>query len=199
VKLNDLLTALRERRPAAVLVTGPQRSGTTIAAHILAAELGLRYLDEVSFAAHDHRRARELFSEGGVVVQGPGLCHVAHLYGHGEGAVVMMRRDCEAILRSEERIGWRDELDGFNLRIEREKYEAMFGISGKNIALIKYYCWDTIQKATCNAYDLDYESLRQHPLWREPSEREHFGPRQWRSRADAASAEPGAERLKRHG
>lgn len=181
--LEGILAALRARAPAAVLVTGPQRSGTTIAAHILAGELGFQYVDEVAFNAHDHRRAQALFSEGGVVLQGPGLCHVAHLYGCRGGAVVMMRRDCEAIHRSEERIGWRSERDGFNVRIEREKYEAMFGISGNNIALIKYYCWDTIQKPRCFGYDLDYESMRRHPLWRPQSERERFGPRQWQPAA----------------
>lgn len=197
--LDDLLTELCARRPEAVLVTGPQRSGTTIAAHILAAELGHRYIDEVAFGAHDHRRAFELFAEGGVVVQGPGLCHVAHLYGRREGVVVMMRRDYEAIRRSEERIGWRGERDGYNLRIERQKYEAMFGMSGDNIALIKYYCWDTLQKPRCAAFDLDYESMRRHPLWHPQTERERFGPRQWQPRPDAASNALGYDLQKRHG
>ena len=179
VTLNEVLTALRERRPRSVLVTGPQRSGTTIAAHVLALELGARYVDESEFRVHDHVRAGGILAEGGVVVQGPGICHVAHIYARSGVAIVMMRRNIEDVRKSEDRIGWRKDLNGFTLLIEQKKYQAMFGINGDNIALIKYYCWGAFQKQHCIGYELEYESLNQHPLWRAPSERHRFAPRQW--------------------
>lgn len=69
----------------------------------------------------------------------------------------------------------------------------MFGISGDNIALIKYYCWDTMQKPHVAGFDLDYESMRQHPLWRPQHERERFAPRQWQPRAHSESSSANAE------
>jgi hypothetical protein len=179
VTLNDVLTALRERRPKSVLVTGPQRSGTTIAAHILALELGNRYVDELEFRVHDHVRAGFILAQGGVVMQGPGICHMAHVYARGGVAIVMMRRNIDDIRRSEDRIAWRRDLGGFTLLVEQKKYQAMFGISGDDIALIKYYCWSAFQKPDCNGFELEYDSLQQHPLWRPPSERHRFAPRQW--------------------
>jgi len=184
--LDEVLKAFRERPPESVLVTGPQRSGTTIAAHILASELRYAYVDETEFGAHDHRRASKIAARGHVVLQGPGLCHVAHVYALNGTAVVMMRRDVDAIRLSEERIGWRTEREGFNLRIEQHKYRSMFGVTGDDIAAIKYYCWDMLQKRHVDAFDLDYESMRQHPLWRSRRERDWFGPRQWQSRAHPA-------------
>ena len=127
-----------------------------------------------------------------MVVQGPGLCHVAHVYARKGATVMMMRRDFEAIRRSEERIGWRTERDGFNLRIEQDKYRSMFGISD-NIALIKYYCWDTLQRPHVTGFDLDYESMRQHPLWRPQDERERFAPRQWQPRAHSGFSSANGE------
>jgi hypothetical protein len=180
VTLNEVLTALRERRPRSVLVTGPQRSGTTIAAHILAQELGRRYVDESEFRVHDHVRAAAILAQGGIVMQGPGICHLAQAYARSGVGIVMMHRSIDDIRRSEERIGWRKDLGGFTLWIEQKKYQATFGLSGDNIASIKYFCWNAFQRQHCNGLDLDYESLKQHPLWNEPSERSRFGPRQWR-------------------
>lgn len=179
VTLNEVLAALKEIMPRPILVTGPQRSGTTIAAHILAKELDCRYVDEIEFGWHDHRRARAILAEGGVVMQGPGLCHFAHRYARTGAVIVMMRRNVDDILKSEARIDWRGK-DGSNLRYEQEKYQAMFGVTGDNIALIKYQCWDNLQKMHCTSFDLDYDSMSTHPLWRAKSDRKWFRPRQWR-------------------
>jgi len=44
--LKDVIVGLRSGGHERVLVTGPQRSGTTIAAKILASELKYRFFDE---------------------------------------------------------------------------------------------------------------------------------------------------------
>jgi hypothetical protein len=161
----------------AVLVTGPQRSGTAIATKILAAELGYREIAEEAFRIHDHNAAYQIMKEGRVVLHAPGLCHVADLFTYKlKYAVVLMRRPIEDILASEKRINWRTLYDGANLTAEKIKYADRFGIYGDNIALIKYYCWDTQQKQTCDAFDLEYETLRGHLLWK--NERMEFTARQ---------------------
>jgi hypothetical protein len=176
MELSELVQELKPYN--AVLVTGPQRSGTTIGARILAQELGYRYVDENAFGIHDPHRAYMLMKEGNVVLQAPALCHVASDFTHRlHYAVVMMRRPIEDITKSENRIGWRVAYNGLNLLAEQKKYAEKFGIYGNHIALIKYYCWDMLQKQMCDSFDLEYESLRGHPLWKE--ERPDFAPRQF--------------------
>jgi hypothetical protein len=161
----------------AVLVTGPQRSGTAIATKILAHELGYREIAEEAFRIHDHNAAYEIMKEGKVVLHAPGLCHVADLFTYKlRYAVVMMRRPIEDIHNSEKRVHWRTAYDGANLKAEQIKYADRFGIYGDNIALIKYYCFDTQQKQTCVSFDLKYDDLRGHPMWKE--ERMEFTARQ---------------------
>ncbi len=166
------------RNYSGVIVTGPQRSGTRIGAHILAELMGYRYVDEEEFGIHDYTRALEILKGGKVVIQAPALCHVAHLMGF---PVVMMRRSLEEIRKSEERVGWRTAYGGANLAVELSKYKFGFGwAGGANIAEIKYFAWDNFQKQHCEAaVDLDYSALATHPLWVEAKERELFKPHQW--------------------
>lgn len=175
MNLTELLPLLKPYK--AVLVTGPQRSGTAIATKMIATELGYTEIAEEQFRIHDHNQAQLLMKQGNVVLHAPGLCHAADLFPDAlQYAVVLMRRPIEDIWKSENRIGWRTAYDGANLRAEQIKYADRFGIYGENIALIKYYCWDTLQKQTCVSFDLDYETLRGHPLWK--NERADFAPRQ---------------------
>lgn len=178
MKLSNLVAALKPYN--AVLVTGPQRSGTTIAGRILASELGYRYADEDEVRIHDHNKAYEVLKAGNVVLQAPGLCHHADLFTVKLNlAVVMMRRPVDDIYKSEARIHWRDLYGGANLKAEQDKYAARFGIYGDNIAAIKYFCWQEFQKPVLGerAFELEYDELRAHPYWTD--KRETFDARQW--------------------
>jgi hypothetical protein len=175
--LTELLPQLKSFD--SILVTGPQRSGTTIGGHILAEELGYRYADENEINIYDYLKAINLLHGGQVVLQAPGLCYLAHWFNTSKIAVVVMRRNLEDIYKSEMRIGWRDAYGGANLKAEIDRYQAMYGKTpdNGNIAELKYKLWDTLQKKLCNGFDLDYESLRGHPLWKE--ERTNFKERQF--------------------
>lgn len=173
--LKEILPELKKFK--SVLVTGPQRSGTAIATKMIAEELGYREIEEEEFGIHDMGRARAFLRQGAVVVHAPGLSYIAHVMAEQTDVVVVfMRRDIVEIWGSEERIKWRTAYGGANLKAEQDKYSKYYGIYGDNIALIKYYCWDTLQKQNCVSFDLDYQSLREHPLWRD--ERTDFAPRQ---------------------
>lgn len=151
-----------------LLVTGPQRSGTTIAAHVLAQELGKEYVDEQEIGVAMTGPAHAVLARGNVVLQAPALCHLAHTF---DCAVVLMRRPVEDIIRSQGRIGWNGHEAG-----ELRKY----GVTAGPISVVKYRAWDDWQKVLCQApFELDYESLSMHPLWVPPSERSAFGMRQW--------------------
>jgi hypothetical protein len=176
--MDELIAKLRGYN--AVLVTGPQRSGTTIGARILAHELGYEYVDEMQFGIHNHNRAQEFMKKGRVVLHAPGLCHVADRFPVTLNyAVVVMRRPIHEIYASEQRIGWRTENGGVNLRVEQDKYAERFGIYGENIAAIKYFCWQEFQAHLCNSFYLDYDALKTHPMFVEVGARKDFAPRQY--------------------
>lgn len=163
--LQELLPILRDAKHDSLIVTGPQRSGTTIASRILATELGMRYVDEDLFGVDDAYRVEIILKVGGVVLQAPGLSHVAHLF---YCPVVMMRRPVEDIVASQARIEWND-------NHELQKYGFRRGV----ISAIKYRRWDIEQKELCVNYDLDYDSMEGHPLWVEKERRANFESRQW--------------------
>jgi hypothetical protein len=166
---GSLLPKLREH--PSVIVTGPSRSGTTVAARILADALGYKYVDENDFGIGNVVRARGFVAQQHVVLQAPGLCHAAHRLGC---AVVIMRRNLEAIHASERRIPkWIEEQEPQ----ESQKYG---GVILTHLAELKYFCWDLEQKFKCISFDLDYESLRTHPMWIDPEKRKGFGVRQWK-------------------
>jgi hypothetical protein len=164
--LTELLPALREQ--SSILVTGPQRSGTTIGGRILAAELGRTYVDEEDINIAMADAAAAVLSRGNIVLQAPGLCHLAHNF---DCAVVLMRRRVDDIVRSQQRIGWGGHEHG-----ELVKY----GVDTGPIAAVKYRAWDDWQKSLCKApFELDYESLCAHGMWMPAEQRVNFGMRQW--------------------
>ena len=46
-----------------IVVTGPQRSGTTITAKMIAHDTGHRYVDEAEFAVYDVEKWRKIVTE----------------------------------------------------------------------------------------------------------------------------------------
>lgn len=167
-QLAHLLAEILRFGAAAVLVTGPQRSGTTLAAHVLALELGYRYVDEQDIGIDNQKLARRELEVPQTILQAPGLCHCAETFGV---PVVVVRRNLAEIAASEARIGWQ------NVR----SYElGKYGLTSGQIAAVKYLSWEQRQKATCVLpLYLDYEKLAHHPLWVPAERRRHFTPRQF--------------------
>jgi len=169
MKYADLLPLLSVRRT--IIVTGPQRSGTTIAMEMIAADLGYRAYREEAFGVQCKDQWLALVNEAdGAVIQCPAMSRWAHEVPE-QVAVVFMRRDLEAIRRSQDRIGWpKAERLG-----ELQKYDETSGC----IAAIKYAYWETEQRSHIRyAYELEYKSLAEHPLWIAPEQRQGFTARQ---------------------
>src|SRR5579872_7158233 len=177
--LAEIVSSLRSYEQ--IIVSGPQRAGTTIAAKILAGELGYRNVPEEEVGVNDVVRLVELYRVGRrFVVQGPGFCPYVHLL---PGAVVLMRRPVEEIVRSQARIRWLQ---------EKAELAGYFTTEGP-ISQVKYEAWDRFQKPRLaeRALELDYHSLAAHPLWLEQEQRQTFHPRQT-SLTDAPRAPGGA-------
>ena len=143
-----------------IFVTGPQRSGTTIAARILAHDLNRPYVDEAEYTPND--------IPTNAVIQAPfilkSVLELSFLF--PEAHFVFMDRDKEEIIKSMERIEWyKDYID-----------DPLF---------YSTYVDHTYQylELLCKTLDEDrwsilpYASLSNHPLF--ITNRDGFTVRQW--------------------
>jgi hypothetical protein len=167
-RLNILIAKLKKRKFSRILVTGPNRSGTTISGRILAHELGFTFYPEERITAGDVRQFIYLFcTEENFVLQAPGMCHVAHELNHPKSAVIFMLRNPEDIRASEMRIGyhWTDGSRYFRDTISAEEQVQLFKkYQAKNLKRRVFY--------------LHYEDLQEHALFIEKKLRKNFAPRQ---------------------
>lgn len=154
-----------------ILVTGPQRSGTTIAAKILAADLGYTYVDEREVGVRSMTRLFEALKRDKVVIQGPCFCSQVHWIDSENTLIVMMIRNVQDIEASQERIEWKEE------ELELRNY---FRTVGK-ISNVRYKVWEDFQKPAMRLpfVELEYESLKSHIMWVDKESRKQFDRRQF--------------------
>lgn len=152
-----------------MVVSGPQRSGTTFAAKVIAAELGWAFLDETTFGISNVGRwAQAVASEHEAVIQCPSMMKYIHGLPDDVLAVVM-RRPVDDIVASQVRIGW-----------EWEPVElARYGLTSGVAAQVKYDWWEQNRHdGPALSVELDYQTLETHPLWVEAPERAGFEAKQ---------------------
>src|SRR6056297_1814003 len=151
-----------------ILVTGPQRSGTTICARMIAHDTGLEYIDEDRIGVDNLSLAHDLFmSSRQFVLQAPALARWCHKM--DADLVVFMMRSIADIEKSQRRIGWGCEA------IELRKYATQYG----PIAQIKYNFWHNRQKGQIKNYmEVNHNDLAGHKLFEH--NRSGFSARQWR-------------------
>ena len=156
-------------------VTGPQRSGSTFLAHAISFDLGIQHIDEVDFQTFDYAQFREVAARSGCwVAQAPALFH--HLTDVQKDfpsvIPVVCRRSVEDITASQRRINWGAREEGF------ERYHlAIPETDQRPIAEIKYEMWDANKYGYKHFIDVNYDELREHPLFAEV--RSNFGPKRW--------------------
>jgi len=116
-----------------ILISGPQRSGTTFAGHALAKLLGYWFIDELIYDVNDVEKFDNICRMKKVVIQCPGMVHRLSDYSQF-AALVYMIRNVDDIIASQERIGWDweeyefEKLEGMNLEsdiIAEAKYELL--------------------------------------------------------------------------
>lgn len=146
-----------------ILITGPQRSGTTLCARIIKHDLGYTYIDEARFRIHDVQLAlRQAEAYRPCVVQGPGLLKDAMVFGQlGYCAVVLMLRDtldiADSIYRRKNNLAWIERMRRYvdtSLMTEPLNY---FG------EVVYNYWEDEVERHIKHLYKVDYESLSNHP------------------------------------
>lgn len=140
-----------------IIVTGPHRSGTTIAAEMIAADTEKPCIREEAFRERNIIKAAR-FREG--VIQGPYLLPWTPVLADEQTAVVYVRRDGEAIDASVAR-----------LKVSKPYFHWSQG----------WALWGKIEALLPYAETIEYQALRGHPLWVE--NRRGWGHRQTRSSA----------------
>lgn len=143
-----------------ILVTGPQRSGTTIAARIIAHDLDIEYIDESDVQFNDIPEH--------CVIQAPFAlkCLVELSFIQPNLNFAFMVRDPQDIKKSMERIEWYK--DVINDPLFYDKYLA-------HCQHLWLSCKVLISEERLT--ELSYNSLRDHPLFIE--DRSDFTVRQW--------------------
>jgi hypothetical protein len=154
-----------------IVVTGPQRSGTRIAAKMIAADTGHAFVDEMEFAIKDAGAFGEVLRREGIVAQAPHMLKDLVDEPPAGTFIVLMRRDLGRIHASEHRIRWAEVYGGNITEL------AKFGLSEGDPATLKYAYWDSRPKLV-PFLELEYEALRSHPLWVPDEQRHDFGPLQ---------------------
>ena len=137
-----------------ILVTGPQRSGTTFVSWILQR---MRGYPHVVMPYNSYDRACAQLAEP-CVMHGPGVSRWCHdlAIEFDPIAVVWMRRPTPEVVRSQQRIKWAAE------PIEKRIY----GTGRGPICEVKHEFWDRHQKALVPfPFEIHYHDLRQHPDW----------------------------------
>lgn len=152
-----------------IVVTGCQRSGTRIAAKIIAADTGHTYLDEgwlVSPQSYpdDVEKAQHFLAQGKVVLHGPALaCDIVQLSGP-DTLIVWVHRDPAEIRASMDRIKWKAE------RVELAKYNSR----ASDIIPVKQAAWEKDKPKLEHWLEINYASLAKHPLFIAREQRKDF-------------------------
>jgi hypothetical protein len=154
-----------------ILVTGPQRSGTTICSRMIADSLGYQCIDEskaIEFTVEGVRSSvLRALERDRVVLQAPSAASFCHLLPE-QIAIVYMIRNVQDIIHSQNRINWKGNY--FELKL----LEAPFGES----CVFKYIKWKEQKLLIKHAFEVDYESLKTHNLWVNPEIRKNFHKKQ---------------------
>lgn len=156
-----------------ILVTGPHRAGTTIAAAMIANDFGYYFFEDQQSQLEFLPGSPHII--GNAVFHCPSYCHYVHQLAHiPHLAVVMIVRDIEDIIASQERIPWAFEpqqLGFYRKAIPRPNFAVQ-----PPIATVKYRYWQEVQKPTLapNGYEIRYEDLSKHPMWVDREGRRKF-------------------------
>lgn len=159
-----------------ILVTGPHRSGTTFAATAIAHDTGHGLIrEELSRFRYDALRYWLVDAHMPLVCQAPYAAEICHTF--SDVLVVWMVRDIEDIKASQSRMVMEDGTPVNWGRIAYGQLRAYHEQAGE-IAEIKYRNWPGQRAQIANWLEVDYESLRDHPLWVEAPLRKNFHVRQ---------------------
>jgi len=147
-----------------VLVTGPQRSGTTFAAKSITKILGYRFVDEDEYKVHDENAFNDLLkSNEKMVLHAPAMSHLLPL-NFCDTFVIWMQRNIMDVIKSEDKIDWhmREFWNKKNKAIKKFPFHTSVIEAFPNNKLMKDWIWNNLQKVKMYNYaELNYKHLRE--------------------------------------
>jgi len=161
-KFQSIIEQCKEYKK--VLVTGPQRSGTTFAAKSIAKILGYRFVDEEEYKVHNEMMfISYLTLNEKLVIHAPAMSHLLPLNYH-DTFVIWMQRNIMDVIKSEDKIDWhiREFWNEKNKSINRFPFHTSVIEAFPNNKLMKDWIWNNLQKVHMYNYaELNYKHLRE--------------------------------------
>lgn len=139
-----------------IIVVGPHRSGTTILAKMIANDTGKKFYDESVIQNKYVDRIPALKRKDGFVLQAPWALPWAPVLSDRKTLIVLAKRDETEIMRS--------------------RHKAVNN-KGKGVSKPPftpeqaYSLWNRIKYFTDEYLEIEYSSLKDHPLWIDYEER----------------------------
>lgn len=191
-----------------IIIVGNQRSGTTFVSQALSKTLGYKNIDENAFAVKDVNVFKEIFKQKNIVVQAPGLTHLVHnLVGEKDLIIFMVRQWSDIYKSIHRKNGKLSNWILMNDMYDVSKYYYTTGYfkdrGGKVHELydkidskcnsvfeevvnkdsysldVVYKMWKHYQRDLITNYiELDYESMKLHPMWIDKKHRTKFHAKQ---------------------
>jgi len=175
-----------------IIIVGPQRSGTTFTSRALANTLNFRNVDEAKFKINNIDMFRNIMKQENIVIQAPDMtCRIQAFVGKDD-LVVFMKRKWSDILKGLYRKNGK--LSNFIFmwtmfdydKYRFSEYDKKAGkafdkyVNKESSYLNSYYnMWKHYQsKVIPNCIALDYESMKNHPMWLDKSQRKNFEDKQ---------------------
>jgi len=180
-----------------VLVVGCQRSGTRFVAHAIAKDMGYKYLDEQTINFSSAHNARLRLRENRVVLQAPAVSSEVAAITAPDVAIVWINRDRDDVIKSQQRIGWfntgseqhewnklwsifefgQDGALPMGKRNLCKEHGRLFDINCKKCEYEQLSIYDMKkvfwrETHVHNQFEVEYESLKSHPLWVSPEDRD---------------------------
>lgn len=165
-----------------IIISGPQRSGTTYVSEELATELNYRHVDEMEHGIFQINKMLSFIGTMPVVIQAPALSHKLHTISNKDTLVVFMMRNDHEITESEDRINWhKKHSQGEFNNYAREFVENKDKINSfKRCAPMKKWIWNNLQKneMQVSCTELQYDLIKQSKGYIAKEDRTNFKKKQ---------------------
>lgn len=172
-----LIKELKNIGAKKVIVTGAQRSGTRFTANVLAKDLDVKIIDELDYGINNLKKFnKSILNLDGYSVQAPALSHLIEEF-PDDAIIIFMYRPLNEILASQKRINWQSSthepayINKYKKRYPKENINW----NGR-LAQVKKEVWEKVQQKKINNrwFNLEYSSLKNHPMWINKKERVNF-------------------------
>lgn len=165
-----------------IIISGPQRSGTTYVAAELSNELSYVHVDEFEHGIAKFNNMLNYIKEKPKVIQAPALCSKLHKIKKEKTLAIFMLRNNEDIIKSEDRIEWYPKYSNREVNRYRETFPEQLNKinSFKRCAPMKKWIWENCQKKMMQIdyLELPFEFISQSKGFIKKEDRTHFTKKQ---------------------